>query len=103
MFAVIKASGRQWTVKEGETLTINRMASNKVGEKVVFDQVLMVGGSKNAVGTPLIKGAKVEATVTDHGVGEKLVMVKYRRRKNSKKTIGHRQALTSVKINKISL
>jgi large subunit ribosomal protein L21 len=103
MFAVIKASGRQWTVKEGDVISVNRMASKKAGDKVVFDEVVFVGGSKVAIGAPFVKGAKVDATVTEHAAGEKIRIIKYKRRKGYKKTLGHRQALTTVKIGQISL
>lgn len=101
MYAVIKTSGRQLTVKEGDIVTINRLAA-KAGETVTFDEVLLVGGAKVAIGAPLVKGAKVTGTVTDHVNGEKIVIFKYKRRKNYKRTQGHKQALTTVKIGAIS-
>jgi large subunit ribosomal protein L21 len=102
MYAVIKTSGRQWTVKEGDVITVNRLAA-KAGESVTFDQVLLVGGSKVVVGAPLVKGAKVAATVKEHLAGEKITILKYKRRKNYKRTRGHRQALTTLQIGKISV
>ena len=102
MYAVIKTSGRQWTVKEGDVITVNRMAA-KAGESVTFDQVLLVGGSKVVVGTPLVKGAKVAAKVKEHLADEKVTILKYKRRKNYKRTRGHRQAITTLEIGKISV
>ena len=81
MYAVIKTSGRQLTVKEGDVVTVNRIAG-KPGDAVTFDQVLMIGGAKIAIGAPLVKGAKVTGTVADHTRGEKIVIFKYKRRKN---------------------
>ncbi|MCX6118528.1 MAG: 50S ribosomal protein L21 [Proteobacteria bacterium] len=102
MYAVIKTSGRQLTVKEGDVITVNRMAA-KAGEAVTFDEVLMIGGAKIAIGAPLVKGAKVTATVSEHLAGEKVLVFKYKRRKNFKRTHGHKQALTTIKIGKISV
>ena len=102
MYAVIKTSGRQWTVKEGDVITVNRVAA-KAGESVTFDEVLLVGGTKVTIGAPFLKGAKVTGTVTDHLAGDKITIFKYKRRKNYKRTQGHKQALTSIKINTISI
>ena len=102
MYAVIKTSGRQLTVKEGDLITVNRLAK-KAGDSVSFDEVLLVGGAKVSIGAPLVKGAKVAGTVKEHTKGEKITIFKYRRRKNSKKTQGHKQGLTTVQIGKISI
>lgn len=102
MYAVIKTSGRQWTVKEGDVITVNRMAA-QAGESVTFDQVVLVGGAKVVVGAPLVKGAKVAAKVKEHLAGDKVTILKYKRRKNYKRTRGHRQALTTLEIGKISV
>ena len=102
MYAVIKTSGRQWTVKEGDVITVNRLDA-KAGETITFDQVLLVGGAKVVVGAPLVKGAKVAAKVKDHSAGDKITILKYKRRKNYKRTRGHRQALTTLEIGKISV
>ena len=101
MYAVIKTSGRQLTVKEGDTITVNRIPA-KTGEAVIFDQVLMLGGAKISIGAPLVAGAKVSGTIADHPRGEKITIFKYKRRKNYKRTQGHKQELTTVKIGKIS-
>ncbi len=102
MYAVIKTSGRQLTVKEGDVITVNRLAA-KAGEAITFDEVLLVGGAKVSIGAPFVKGAKVAATIAEHSAGDKVLVFKYKRRKNFKRTHGHRQALTTVKIGKISV
>jgi len=102
MYAVIKTSGRQWTVKEGDVITVNRLDA-KAGETVTFDQVLLVGGSKVVVGAPVVKGAKVAAKVKEHFADDKVTILKYKRRKNYKRTRGHRQAVTTLEIGKISV
>jgi large subunit ribosomal protein L21 len=102
MYAVIKTSGRQWTVKEGDVITVNRMTA-KAGESVTFDQVVLVCGAKVVVGAPLGKGATVAAKVKEHLAGDKVTILKYKRRKNYKRTRGHRQALTTLEIGKISV
>ncbi len=102
MYAVIKTSGRQLTVREGDLITVNRLAV-QAGGAVTFDEVLLVGGAKVAIGAPLVKGAKVTGTVKDHMAGDKVIIFKFKRRKNYKRTRGHRQALTTVQIGKISV
>lgn len=101
MYAVIKTSGRQLTVKEGDVITVNRLAA-KAGESITFDEVLLVGGAKVSVGAPLVKGAKVTATVKDHLKGDKVTIFKFKRRKNYKRTRGFRPSQTTVQIGKIS-
>ena len=100
MYAVIRAGSRQFKVAEGDTLQIDHIAG-KEGDKVNFDQVLMVGGSKTVVGAPLVSGASVEATIEKQGKGDKIRIFKYKRRKNYKVTQGHRQPITTLKIGKI--
>lgn len=100
MYAVIKAGGHQYRVKEGESLTIDKIEGN-AGDKVVFDKVLMVGGTKTVMGEPLVSGAAVEATIKEQTRDPKIIVFKYRRRKNYKKTRGHKQPVTVVEIGKI--
>ena len=102
MYAVIKTSGRQLTVKEGDLITVNRIEA-KAGDAITFDEVLLVGGAKVSIGAPFLKGAKVTGTVKDHSAGDKVLIFKYKRRKGYKRTQGHRQALTTVQIGKISV
>ena len=100
MYAVIEAGSRQFKVTEGQTLVIDRVPGN-TGDQFTFDRVLLVGGAKTLVGAPTVSGALVEATIKSHGKGEKLIIFKYRRRKNYKRRTGHRQPITVLEINKI--
>jgi len=100
-YAVISDRGCQYTVKPGERL---RLASRteKPGDKVVFDRVLLVGGeSGTTLGAPEVKGARVEATVVKHGRGKKVVIFKIRRRKGYRRKQGHRQDFTEVRIDSV--
>lgn len=101
MFAVIKAGAHQYRVSEGEKLSIDKLGGN-VGDKVKFDKVLMVGGGDSAkFGTPFVSGASVEATIASQEFNPKVIIFKYKRRKNYKRTRGHKQPVTVVEINKI--
>jgi len=100
MYAVIAAGSRQFKVKEGETLVIDRVPGNE-GEKYTFDKVLMIGGEQPRFGAPTVAGASVEATIKSHGQGEKITIFKYKRRKNYKRTQGHRQPITVLEIGSI--
>ncbi|HID00110.1 MAG TPA: 50S ribosomal protein L21 [Piscirickettsiaceae bacterium] len=103
MYAVIKTGGKQYKVREGDVLRIESIDAPE-GNKVEFDEVLLVGeGADIKVGTPVVDGAKVEATVKGHGRGKKVTIIKFRRRKNrSRLKKGHRQNHTEVEITKIS-
>lgn len=101
MYAVIKTGGKQYRVAKDETVTIEKLAA-EAGATVEFDQVLAVGaGAGLKVGTPVVAGAKVVATVVEQTRGEKLIVFKKRRRKSSRRKNGHRQDLTVVKITDI--
>ncbi|MCX7559751.1 50S ribosomal protein L21 [Sulfitobacter sp. F26204] len=101
MFAVIKTGGKQYKVASGDMLRVERIAAN-AGETVQFNEVLMLGGDKVQVGAPLIEDAAVQAEVVDQIKGEKVInFVKRRRKHSSKRTKGHRQKLTLVKIGDI--
>ena len=101
MFAVIKTGGKQYKVASGDMLRVERIAAS-AGEKVIFNEVLMLGGDKPQVGAPMVKDAGVEAEVVDQIKGEKVIhFVKRRRKHSSKRTKGHRQKLTLVKIGDI--
>ena len=102
MYAVIDACGRQYKVAEGDLVFVEKLEANE-GEKVTFDQVLLISNDgKVTVGTPTIKNAKVEATVVKQGKAKKIVVFKYKAKKNERKKQGHRQPYTQVKIEKIS-
>lgn len=102
MYAVIKTGGRQYRVMQGETLRVEKIDA-EVGDKVKFDEVLLVGsGDGVTLGTPNVAGASVAATVKAHGRGDKVRIIKFRRRKHHQKQMGHRQHYTEVEINSIS-
>lgn len=98
MYAVIAAGGKQHRVEEGEVLRLEKIEA-ATGESIDFDQVLLVGsGTDVKIGTPVVEGAKVQAEVISHGRGDKVTIIKFRRRKHSMKRQGHRQWYTEVKI-----
>src|SRR5437879_2539815 len=98
MYAVIKTGGKQYKVAPGESLKVETLVAD-VGATVSFDEVLLIAdGDKQTVGTPLIKGGKVAAEVVAHGRGDKIRIIKHRRRKHYHKEQGHRQNFTEVKI-----
>jgi large subunit ribosomal protein L21 len=98
MYAVIKTGGKQYRVSEGQTLRVEKLDA-EAGANVEFDQVLMVAdGDSVKVGTPLVSGGKVTAEITGQGRGDKVKIVKFRRRKHHRKQMGHRQYFTEVKI-----
>ncbi len=101
MFAVMKTGGKQYKVQAGDILRVERLAAD-AGEKIQFNDVLMLGGETMTVGAPLVAGAAVQAEVIDQIKGEKLIhFVRRRRKHSSKRTKGHRQKLTLVKITDI--
>lgn len=102
MYAVIKTGGKQYRVAEGQTLKIEKLDVEE-GAAVEFDTVLMIAdGDQIKVGSPYINGARVSATVKSQGRGPKVLIVKFRRRKHYRKTQGHRQSFTEVRIGSIS-
>ena len=101
MFAVLKTGGKQYKVQAGDVLRVEKLAAD-AGEKIQFNEVLMLGGDKTVVGAPLVDGAAVQADVIDQIKGEKLIkFVKRRRKHSSKRTVGHRQKLTLVRVTDI--
>lgn len=101
MFAVLKTGGKQYKVQAGDILRIEKLAAD-AGETIQFDEILMLGGDAPVVGAPLVDGAAVKAEVIDQIKGEKLIhFVKRRRKHSSKRTKGHRQKLTLIKITEI--
>lgn len=102
MYAVITSGGKQYRVAEGQTLKLEKLTAD-VGATVHFDQVLMVvNGDAIKVGSPLLKGGKVSASVVSHGRHKKIRIIKFRRRKHHMKQMGHRQYYTEVKITGIA-
>ncbi|GAB3350145.1 50S ribosomal protein L21 [Chromohalobacter beijerinckii] len=102
MYAVIKSGGKQYRVQEGQTLKLEKLEV-ATGDTLELDQVLLVGDDDDIkVGAPLVDGAKVTAEVVSHGRGEKVQIIKFRRRKHQMRRQGHRQWFTEVKITGIS-
>ena len=103
MYAIISDSGRQYTVKEGDVLSVDYREAEK-GSTIDFERVLAVSGDSGlTLGTPTVDGAKVTAEVIGPKLGQKLVIQKFRRRKNSRRKTGHRQMHLEVKIGKITV
>ncbi len=101
MFAVMKTGGKQYKVQSGDTLKVEKLAAD-AGEKVQFNEVLMLGGDKPVVGAPLVADAAVQAEVLDQVKGDKVIhFVKRRRKHSSQRTKGHRQQLTLVRVTDI--
>jgi large subunit ribosomal protein L21 len=102
MYAVIETGGKQYKVAAGEKIKIEQIAAD-VGQEVVIDQVLAVGnGADLKVGSPLVAGASVKATVVAQGKHDKVRIFKLRRRKHYKKSQGHRQTYTELEISAVN-
>ena len=103
MKAIIGTGGKQYTVSEGDVLFIEKLNA-EAEETVKFDQVLAVlDGENSKFGAPVVEGAVVEAKVVKNGKGKKIVVFKYKAKKNEKSKMGHRQPYTKVEITKIAL
>jgi len=101
MFAVLKTGGKQYKVQSGDVLRVEKLAAD-AGEKVQFNDVLMLGGDTTVVGAPFIEGAAVQAEVVDQVKGDKVIkFVKRRRKHGSQRTVGHRQKLTLLRVTEI--
>jgi len=99
--AVIATGGKQYLIKEGDTLKIEKLNKKKDSE-VNFSKVLLISdGKKTEIGKPNVKGAKVTAKVLDEGRSRKVMVIKYKNKIRYKRTIGHRQHFTKIKIEKI--
>lgn len=97
MYAIFVTGGKQYRAAEGDTIYVEKLAG-EAGQEVVFDQVLLVG---DKVGTPLVEGAKVTGTIEKQGRGKKIIVFKYKAKKNYHKKQGHRQSYTKVVIKSI--
>lgn len=98
MFAVIESGGKQHRVEEGEVLRLEKLAAGP-GETVTFDRVLLIAeGDDIKVGTPFVDGGEVTAEVVGEGRGEKVTVIKFKRRKNYHRKQGHRQSYTEVRV-----
>ena len=101
MYAIVEIAGQQFKVEKDQQIFVHRL-DQKEGDKVSFDNVLLVDNDgKVKVGAPAVKGATVDATVVEHLKGDKVIVFKKKRRKGYRKKNGHRQYLTSLKINNI--
>ena len=101
-FAVIQTGGKQYKVKAGEIIKIEKLINSKPNTKIEFKEILAYGDEKSAeVGAPKIDGAKVEADLIKNGKNRTILVFKKRRRKNSRRKNGHRQEFSLIRINKI--
>ena len=101
MYAVFQISGFQYSAKEGDLLQIP-LQDAKAGDKISISEVLLVKNNDDAkVGTPFVENAKIEAEVVGHGKNDKVLIYKYKRRTKYRRTQGHRQDYSEIKINKI--
>jgi len=101
MYAVIKTGGKQVRVVEGQEIYVEKL-DVEAGETFEFTEVLMLGGENVVIGTPTVEGAKVVAKVVKHGRGPKIIVFKYKVRKNYRRKQGHRQAYTKLVVESIS-
>jgi len=101
-YAIIKTGGKQYKVKSGEILKIEKLPDSKPDSKIEFNEILAYGDDKTIeVGTPIVAGAKVEADLIKNGKDRTILIFKKRRRQNSRRKNGHRQEHTMIRINKI--
>lgn len=102
-YAIIKTGGKQFRAEKGVTLRVPTLVGD-AGSEVEFSDVLLSSDGKTVkTGKPMIKGAKVTADIVKHGLGDKIVVFKFRRRKNYARKQGHRQAFTEIRIKEISV
>ncbi|MBQ9949929.1 MAG: 50S ribosomal protein L21 [Clostridia bacterium] len=100
MYAIIRTGGKQYKVAEGDTLYVEKLEA-EVGAAVSFDVLMLCDGETVKVGTPVVDGAKVEAEVVEHGKAKKVIVFKYKPKKDYRKKQGHRQPYTKVKITSV--
>lgn len=101
MYAIIETGGKQLKVEEGKTIFVEKLAA-EAGETVTFDKVLFVGGDESTVGAPTVEGATVTGKVVEQGRAKKIIVFKFKKRKNYRRKQGHRQPFTKVTIEKIN-
>lgn len=97
MYAVVEVQGKQYRAEKGASLRVDRMEA-EAGSTVSLDSVLLLSGEKVTVGAPYVQGASVKATVQEHSKGDKIIVFKYKSKKNYRRTQGHRQCYTVLKI-----
>lgn len=101
MYAIVETGGKQYRIEEGSTVYVEKLTINE-GEKVTLDQVLAVSKDGSlSVGEPYVAGASVEATVLENGKADKIIVFKYKRKKDYRRKQGHRQPYTKLKIDAI--
>ena len=100
MYAVFKTGGKQYRVAAGDKVRVEKLPGN-VGDAVAFQDVLLVAGDTVKLGRPVVGGAKVEAKIVGQGLGQKIIIFKFRRRKNYRRKTGHRQPFTALEITNI--
>ena len=101
MYAVVATGGKQYKVQEGDILRVEKL-EGEVGATVTFDKVLMTSnGEEVSLGAPLLEGAEVTGEIVEQGKAKKIIVFKYKRRKRYRRTQGHRQPFTAVKISAI--
>ncbi len=101
--AVIKTGGKQYTVNEGDVITIEKLGDEmSVGDEIVFDEVLMTDdGSKAVIGAPMVSGAKVKGKLVEQGKGKKIRVLRFRSKSRYHRTYGHRQPFMKVEITSV--
>ena len=102
MFAVVQTGGKQYNVTENDMLKVEKLNGN-VGDKINLDVLFVSNGDKVVAGTPTVEGAEVVAEIVAHGKGDKIVVFKYKPKKNERKKQGHRQPWTEIKIVSIKM
>ena len=101
-YAIIRTGGKQFRVSPGDIIRVPTLADKSEGDTVEFDDILVVGADNGVrIGAPTVNGARVTATVLKSGRGPKIIVFKFKRRKQFKRTKGHRQGFTAVKIDSI--
>ena len=101
MYAVIETGGKQYRVQPGDTVVVEKLPGN-AGDAIEFDHVLLLSDDENvAVGRPVVEGAKVTGQIVEQGRDDKVIVYKFKRRKNYRRKYGHRQSFTAVKIDQV--
>ncbi len=101
MLAIVNIQGQQFKVKQGQKLYVHHIDANK-GDKVSFDQVLLLDNGSVRIGSPKLEGVTIDATVLNHQQGDKVIVYKKKRRKGLEKKNGHRQSFTQISIDSIN-
>lgn len=102
-YAIIRTGGKQYRVSPGDVVRIPTLAGKNEGDTVEFDEILVAGDDDGVrIGAPVVDGARVTGTVIENGRGPKIIVFKFKRRKQFKRTKGHRQGFTAVKIDSIA-